>query len=73
VGLTAVGVLIGVSRRLAGRGLTLNSRGRFVAGGTVVAAAVLLVPTLSGALGAEVLYSVLTVGGAVAGLWGQEE
>jgi hypothetical protein len=69
-GLVAVGALFGATRRIAGQGLVLNRRGRILTGLAVVGAAVLLVPVLSGALEAEVFYSVLTLAGAVAGLWG---
>jgi hypothetical protein len=70
LGLTAGGVLIGLTARLTEHGLAVNRRGRLVQELTVVAGAVLVLPVLSGALSTQVFYSVAATTGAVAALWG---
>lgn len=70
LGLTAGGVLIGLTARLTEHRLAVNRRGRLVQELAVVAGAVLVLPVLSGALSAQVFYSVAATTGAVAALWG---
>ncbi len=67
--LAGVGVVFEARRRLLERGLDLNPRGRVAVAALLVLAAILLVPVISGALGAEVLYSVLAVAGGISALW----
>lgn len=66
VAFAGVGAVLDANCRLGEWGHGLNQRGRVAVAGSLVLAAILLVPVLSGALGAEVFYSVLAVAGASA-------
>jgi hypothetical protein len=72
LGLTAGGVVLGLTGRLAEHGMAVNWRGRLVQQVAVVAGTVLAVPVLSGALATQVFYTVAATGGIVAALWSRD-
>jgi hypothetical protein len=61
LGLAAASIVARMVRRLSGEGRVLNRRGRRLVATLAIAASGLLLPVLSGALAAQVFYSVVTV------------
>jgi hypothetical protein len=73
LGLAAASIVARLVRRLSGEGRVLNGRGRALVAALVLSASALLLPVLSGALAAQVFYSVVTVAALALAPWTSDD